>query len=77
MHNLVLGCLLDLSENAKTVPHINAWRGSGDISAAHLLCDIWRNEELDMKVNRDNSGAISGTLQIPKKTQKGYGLNKV
>ena len=65
MHNLVLGCLLDLSENAKTVPHINAWRGSGDISAAHLLCNIWRNEEHDMKVNRDNSGAISGTLLIP------------
>ena len=62
MHNLVLGCLLDLSENAKTVPHINAWRGNGDISAAHLLCDIWRNEERDMKVNRDNSGAISGIL---------------
>ena len=62
MHNLVLGSLLDLSENAKAIPHINAWRGGGDISAAHLLCEIWRQEEHDMSVNRENTGAISGVI---------------
>ena len=62
MHNLVLGCLLDLSENAKAIPHINAWRGNGDISAAHLLCDIWRQEEHDMSVNRESNGAIKGKI---------------
>ena len=64
MHNLVLGCLLDLSENAKAIPHINAWRGNGDISAAHLFCEIWRQEEHDMNVNRESTGALSGTVII-------------
>lgn len=60
MHNIVLGCLLDLSENVKALPHMNAWRGKGDVSAAHLLCDMWRQEESDMGVKRDSTGAILG-----------------
>ncbi len=62
MHNLVLGCLLDLSENPKTIPHINAWRGKGDISAAHQFCEIWREEERTIGVQRENNGAIAGTI---------------
>ena len=60
MHNLVLGCLLDLSENAKTNPHITAWRGKDDVSAAHLFCDIWRDEETDIGVAREHTGVIEG-----------------
>lgn len=63
MHNLVLGCLLDLCENPKTVPHINSWRGKDDISAAHLFCDIWRAEETEMGVEREKSGAIANALK--------------
>ncbi|XP_064647870.1 cilia- and flagella-associated protein 69-like isoform X2 [Lineus longissimus] len=59
MHNLILGCLLDLSENRKTIAHINTWRGKEDISAAHLLCNIWRDEERDMGVKREESGSIA------------------
>lgn len=59
MHNLFLGCLLDLCENPKTVHHVVTWRGKNNISAAHLFCEIWRNEERDMGVKRDNTGAIA------------------
>merc|ERR1712038_508574 len=59
MHNLVLGCLLDLCENPKTIGHVSAWRGAGDMSAAHLFCDVWRREEAEMGVERDEAtGAI-------------------
>ena len=61
MHNLILGCLLDLCENPKTTAHVNAWRGKDDISAAHLLCDVWRNEEKEMGVAREQNGAMTGT----------------
>ena len=60
MHNLFLGCLLDLCENPKTVHHVVTWRGKNNISAAHLFCDIWRNEERDIGVKRDQNGAIAG-----------------
>lgn len=69
-HNLILGCLLDLCENPKTIHHIHTWRGKENCSAAHLFCEIYRNEEKDMGVKRDKDGAISditkplmGTLQ--------------
>ena len=48
----------------RQIPHINAWRGTGDKSAAHLLCEIWRQEEVDMKVNRESSSAISGKVKL-------------
>ncbi|KAF6022274.1 CFAP69 [Bugula neritina] len=61
MHNLILGCLLDLCENSKTVPHIRVWRGKNDQSAAHLLCDIWRKEEHDLGVRRTDDGSLANT----------------
>jgi len=58
-HNLVLGCLLDLTENPKTISHILAWRGDKDVTAGHLLCHIWRQEESDIGVVRDANGGIA------------------
>ncbi|KAH3715889.1 cilia- and flagella-associated protein 69-like [Dreissena polymorpha] len=59
MHNLILGCLLDLCENPKTVHHVLTWRGKDNSSAAHLFCETWRSEERDLGVKRDNNGAIA------------------
>ncbi|KAK2187769.1 hypothetical protein NP493_155g04048 [Ridgeia piscesae] len=58
MHTQVFGCLLDLAENPKTLPHLSTWRGKDDISAAHLFCEKWREEEDLMGVKRDVTGAI-------------------
>lgn len=66
MHNVILGCLLDLCENPKTVNHILAWRGKTGCTAAHLLCQIWRNEENEIGVKRDNQGAIFGIKKMLK-----------
>ncbi|VDI03562.1 Hypothetical predicted protein [Mytilus galloprovincialis] len=58
MHNIILGCLLDLCENPKTQHHVLSWRGKGNCTAAHLFCEIWRNEEKDMGVQRASDGSI-------------------
>ena len=62
MHNLLLGCLLDLCENPKSVAHIMAWRGQKDCTAASLLLQIWREEEMAIGVTRDDTGRIAGQL---------------
>ncbi|XP_033127845.1 cilia- and flagella-associated protein 69-like [Anneissia japonica] len=70
MYNLVLGCLLDLCENPKSVGHMMAWRGQENRTACNLLVDIWRKEEAAIGVKRDANGFITdpanplmGTLQ--------------
>ncbi|XP_050388470.1 cilia- and flagella-associated protein 69 [Patella vulgata] len=60
MYNLILGCLLDLCENPKTMNHVLTWRGKDNSTAAHLLCHIWRNEDLDVGALRESTGAIAG-----------------
>ncbi|CAL1536351.1 unnamed protein product [Lymnaea stagnalis] len=63
MHNVILGCLLDLCENPKTINHVLAWRGKTGSTASHLLCQIWCQEEAAMGVKRDNQGAIMDVCQ--------------
>ena len=62
MQQNVLGCLLDLScENPQTVKHILTWKGSNEnMSAPHFFCEMWREEERQMGVSRQPSGAIAG-----------------
>ncbi|PVD30636.1 hypothetical protein C0Q70_09909 [Pomacea canaliculata] len=59
MHNLIVGCLLDLCENPKTVNHVLTWRGQNGSTAAHLFCEMWRNEEAEIGASRDENGAIT------------------
>ena len=64
MHNLIMGCLLDLCENPKTINHVLTWRGKDGATAAHLLCHMWRKEETEMGAKRDANGAIAGKYSI-------------
>ncbi|XP_071803414.1 cilia- and flagella-associated protein 69-like [Asterias amurensis] len=61
MHNLILGCLLDLCENAKTVAHMLAWRSNKDTTVATLLIKIWKQEEQTLGVPREQNGTIADT----------------
>jgi len=61
MHNQLLGCLLDLMENQKTMSHISVWRGKDNITAPHLLCELWRNDESRLGVLRDATGSVAGS----------------
>uniref|UniRef100_UPI00398EBC39 cilia- and flagella-associated protein 69-like isoform X2 n=1 Tax=Pristiophorus japonicus TaxID=55135 RepID=UPI00398EBC39 len=58
MHNLILGTLLELCDNSKTIYHVNVWRGKNDCTAASFLLHLWRQEEREMRVRRDDHGRI-------------------
>lgn len=58
MQSLVLGCLLDLSDNLKSLNHLIQWEGNNNVKIAHLLCELWRTEERDLGVKRDANGII-------------------
>ncbi|XP_068790868.1 cilia- and flagella-associated protein 69 isoform X2 [Struthio camelus] len=56
--NIILGILVEFCDNPKTTSHINAWRGEKDQTAANLLIQLWRQEELELGVKRDQYGRI-------------------
>jgi len=49
-------------ENQKTMSHVSVWRGKDNITVPHLLCELWRDEECRLGVQRDATGAVAGTL---------------
>ncbi|NXP30568.1 CFA69 protein, partial [Leiothrix lutea] len=56
--NIILGILVEISDNPKTTLHMSIWRGKRDQTAANLLIQLWRQEELDLGVRRDEDGRI-------------------
>ncbi|NXO06729.1 CFA69 protein, partial [Oriolus oriolus] len=56
--NIILGILVEFCDNPKTTLHMSIWRGKRDQTAANLLIQLWREEELDLGVRRDQYGMI-------------------
>ncbi|NXE79572.1 CFA69 protein, partial [Cochlearius cochlearius] len=56
--NIILGILVEFCDNPKTTSHISTWRGEKDQTAANLLIQLWRQEELELGVKRDRNGRI-------------------
>lgn len=52
--------MVEISDNPKTTLHMGMWRGKRDQTAANLLIQLWRQEELDLGVRRDEDGKIVG-----------------
>ncbi|NWY41672.1 CFA69 protein, partial [Sylvia atricapilla] len=59
--NIILGILVEFSDNPKTTLHMSIWRGKKDQTAANLLIQLWREEELDLGVRRHEDGRIVDT----------------
>ncbi|NXO75951.1 CFA69 protein, partial [Sitta europaea] len=59
--NIILGILVEFSGNPKTTLYMSIWRGKRDQTAANLLIQLWRREELDLGVRRDPCGKIVDT----------------
>ncbi|KAM6134739.1 LOW QUALITY PROTEIN: cilia- and flagella-associated protein 69 [Pterocles gutturalis] len=57
LYNVILGILVEFCDNPKTTSHISTWRGE-DQTAASLLIQLWREEELELGVKRDRYGRI-------------------
>ncbi|XP_069715714.1 cilia- and flagella-associated protein 69-like isoform X2 [Phaenicophaeus curvirostris] len=58
LYNVILGILVEFCDNLKTTLHINIWRGEKDQTAANLLIQLWRQEELELGLKRDRYGRI-------------------
>ncbi|CAN8184963.1 unnamed protein product [Coccothraustes coccothraustes] len=56
--NIILGILVEFSDNVKTVLHMNIWRGKRGQTAANVLIQLWRQEEFELGVKRDQYGKI-------------------
>lgn len=63
MKSVLLGTLLELCDNPKTLAHVEAWRGEKDLTAPALLLKLWRQEETELGVQRDQHGRITGNNQ--------------
>ncbi|KAI3358807.1 hypothetical protein L3Q82_015208, partial [Scortum barcoo] len=59
VHCNVLATLLELCDNPNALSHILSWRDDGGHTAPGLLLQLWREEEEDLKVNRNRHGGIA------------------
>ncbi|XP_030644315.1 cilia- and flagella-associated protein 69 [Chanos chanos] len=59
MQSVVLGSLLELCDNPTTLSLILAWRAHGGLTAPRLLLQLWRREEDELGVKRDQHGKIT------------------
>ena len=44
----------------QALSHVQAWRGEKQITAGKLLVELWKKEESNMGVLRDQMGTITG-----------------
>ncbi|CAF1072360.1 unnamed protein product [Adineta steineri] len=58
LQNIVLGCVLDLTENSKCLHFLMAWQGHKQQQFTHVLCELWRDEEREIYVSRTEKGVI-------------------
>uniref|UniRef100_A0A3P8TJK8 Cilia- and flagella-associated protein 69 ARM repeats domain-containing protein n=1 Tax=Amphiprion percula TaxID=161767 RepID=A0A3P8TJK8_AMPPE len=60
VHGMVLATLLELCDNPNTVSHILDWRDGGGQTASRLLLQLWRDEEEELGLKRNQHGGITG-----------------
>ncbi|TKS88854.1 Cilia- and flagella-associated protein 69 [Collichthys lucidus] len=59
VHYNILATLLELCDNTNTVSHILSWRDDGGRTAPGLLLQLWRDEEEELMVSRNQHGGIA------------------
>lgn len=60
VHCIILATLLELCDNPNTLSHILDWRNDGGQTAPGLLLQLWREEEEELRVSRNQHGGIAG-----------------
>lgn len=60
IYSIILATLLELCENPNTLSHILSWRDDAGRTAPRILLQLWREEEAELKVSRNQHGAIAG-----------------
>lgn len=57
---IILATVLELCENPNTLSHILSWRNDAGHTAPRILLQLWREEEAELKVSRNQHGVIAG-----------------
>lgn len=60
VHGIILSTLLDLCSNPNARPQVLSWRDVGGQTAPRLLLQLWREEEEELGVLRNQRGGIKG-----------------
>lgn len=60
IHCIILATVLELCENPNTLSHILSWRNDAGHTAPVILLQLWRDEEAELKVSRNQHGGIAG-----------------
>ncbi|XP_054619061.1 cilia- and flagella-associated protein 69-like isoform X2 [Dunckerocampus dactyliophorus] len=64
VHGVILATLLELFDNLNTLPHVLSWRhGRSGRTAPGLLLHVWRREEAELGVGRNQCGGIEDPKQ--------------
>lgn len=64
IHCIILATVLELCENPNTLPHILTWRDKARHTAPRILLQLWKEEEAELKVSRNQHGGIAGKSHI-------------
>ncbi|XP_068189845.1 cilia- and flagella-associated protein 69-like [Antennarius striatus] len=59
LHCTILATLIELYDNPNTQSYVLSWRGDGGETAPGLLLQLWREQEEDLKVSRNQHGGIA------------------
>uniref|UniRef100_A0A674N5H2 Cilia- and flagella-associated protein 69 ARM repeats domain-containing protein n=1 Tax=Takifugu rubripes TaxID=31033 RepID=A0A674N5H2_TAKRU len=59
IHCIILATVLELCENPNTLPHILTWRDKAGHTAPRILLQLWREEEAELNVSRNQHGGIA------------------
>ena len=71
MHGIVLSTLLDLCDNPNAQFYILSWRDAAGQTAPRLLLKLWREEEKELGVIRNQDGGITGKDAFLRANQRG------
>ncbi|XP_077599358.1 cilia- and flagella-associated protein 69 isoform X2 [Stigmatopora nigra] len=58
LHGVVLSTLLELCDNQNTVPQLLIWSDGDGVTAPSLLLRLWRREEQELGIERNQHGGI-------------------
>ena len=70
LHGVLLTCLIELTENPRSMSHLMTWRSSNEgITFPQLLVKLWKQEEARIGCYRGNKGELT-CLEYPMAGQR-------
>ncbi|XP_029444644.1 cilia- and flagella-associated protein 69-like isoform X1 [Rhinatrema bivittatum] len=63
LNNLILRIVVEFCENPKSISHIVTWRGNQNQAIGNFLIQLWRQEEQEIGVRRDENERIVDAKQ--------------